>query len=56
MPIRRIVPAFAQLAGGLLTGARSRNSVLPVVRPNQNVERAGVLHDGVLAISPSITH
>jgi hypothetical protein len=51
MTVIRMVPALALAAGGILAGARTHNSALPVVRPNPNVERAGVLQDGVLTVT-----
>ena len=50
MTVLRIVPALALATGGILAGARSHNNA-PVVRPNPNVERAGVLQAGVLTLS-----
>ena len=47
----RSLSAIALLGGILASGASGSRSVLPVVQPNRNVERAGVLHDGVLTVA-----
>jgi len=47
----RSLSALGLLGGILASGASGFSSVLPVVQTNRNVERAGVLHDGVLTVA-----
>jgi FtsP/CotA-like multicopper oxidase with cupredoxin domain len=48
----RLLAALALLSGTLVTTTSSTfRGALPVVQPNRNVERAGVLRDGVLTVT-----
>lgn len=43
--------AVAFLGAALSLGTKASRGTLPVVQPNANVDRAGVLHDGVLSVA-----
>lgn len=50
-PGRPFLPALVVLGALLMSGSVPVRSAPPVVRPNPNLERAGVLRDGVLRVT-----
>ena len=50
-PARRSPSALVLLAAVLVSGGSTPHHTLPAVRPNPNLEGAGVLHDGVLTVA-----
>ena len=54
-PARRPLSAVVLLGAVLVSGSGAPNPALSAVRPNPNLERAGVLHDGVLTVALQAT-